>query len=192
MTPYDLESLVDDAYARAGLRRGELVPPTKLARLLGYEVHFVPNMRTMGSRARLEGRKIIGVRSSLLFAGRQHTTGHELGHELLEEAGVGPHEYTEEDCDYLGAAMVIPRRCVRDDAQALALSHKTSETLALLRIGEVLGEPVAVVAPLTVRARGEAQWPEPSVLRSWSRRPRPGLRAVRLQDDRQRIALRTA
>ena len=79
---------------------------------------------------------------------------------------------------------------MRDDASELARLHKTTETLANLRIGEVLREPVAVITPQLVRARGEAQWPDERTLRAWGRRPGPGLVATWLGDDRKRVLLR--
>lgn len=193
MTPQDLESLAEEARARAGLGPREWAPPTKVARLCGYRVILVPNLRTRGMRGTVNGERIIGIRASLPYGERQDACGHEHFHDLFDDAGVKLEpEFEEAACDYGSAALVIPRGFVRDDAEELAVRHKTSETLANLRIGEVLGEPVAVVAPLTVRARGEAQWPEKTLLRAWARSPRPGLKSVRLHDDRSRFLIRVA
>lgn len=123
--------------------------------------------------------------------------GHELGHWLLRRAGYdGADE--EQAADYLGAALIAPRRAflrarrafgdeLPDLAEALALT----ETATALRMGEVERVPLAVVAPARVRTRGPEAWVWPSepTLRAWARRPARGLRKVRLTDDRARVLL---
>lgn len=93
--------------------------------------------------------------------------GHELCHvwfRMREEA----HEHEDLVCDIVGAMLVAPReafrRAVRTVGQrvhALAGHFKTTEALALLRVGEVTGRSVLLVRPSSRIARGEPfVWPE--------------------------------
>lgn len=63
-----------------------------------------------------------------------------------------------------------------------------------LRIGEVTGEPIALVSRKAVRVRGdEWGWPSEEEIRRLSRGDLPPeLRAVRLTDDPKRVFLFTA
>lgn len=90
----------------------------------------------------------------------------------------------EEAADYIGAAIQAPRqafrarlRAVGQDMTQLALPFAITETSAALRLGEVEGLPLAVVAPKSVRVRGPAEWvwPDAETLRTWTRKPVPGL-----------------
>lgn len=183
----DLELLAESTYS-------EWAPPSKIVREEGIEIHLIPNLRTLEQVGKSMGRWIIAIRASLRsnYTRFQFAVAHGRGHIALLEAGFPVEEHREDWCDYFAAAMIIPRRMVRDDAVELARVHKTTETLANLRIGEVLREPVAVITPQVVRARGEAQWPEERVLRGWERKPGPGLVATRLGDDRKRTLIRRA
>ena len=100
--------------------------------------------------------------------------------------------------DYLGAALVAPRRAfasalraLGDDLAELAAVFRSTETAAALRVGEVTGRPLAVVAPHRVRVRGPESWawPDESTLRAWARRGRVGVRRCRLRDDDRRMML---
>jgi hypothetical protein len=120
---------------------------------------------------------------------------HELGHWLLARHGfVGDDE--ERAADHLGAALVAPRRAflsarraVGESLPELADAFGITETGAALRLGEVLGVPLAVVVPATVRVRGPEDWgwPDEWTLRRWARGRTPGIRKVRLTDDPRRV-----
>jgi hypothetical protein len=123
---------------------------------------------------------------------------HEIGHYLLRRARfVGDDE--ERAADYLGAALIAPRRAflaarraMGDDLPNLARTFGMTETAAALRLGEVCHVPLAVVAPQTVRVRGPEEWvwPDESTLRRWARGlAQPGIRKVRLTDDPRRVVL---
>lgn len=185
----DLERVAESGYETPGV-------PTKVARDLGIEVRWVPHLRTLGASGRLAGRAIIAVRSSLSFVRRQFVVAHELGHYLLGREGVPSSEQREEWCDYVGAAIQMPRQAFRARAgevernwAQLALDFHVTETSAALRTAETTGEPMAVVCPHHVYARGEAQWPEETTLRRWARQGGPGLRTARLGDDRRRTVV---
>jgi len=188
----DLEALADGFLRRSGLTG--LQPPSRIAKACGVVVEAVANQRAEGTLGRLRSQWVIGVRASLPYARRQHRVGHEIGHILLVEAGVPTGPYTEAWCDFIGGALVLPRDQVRAVAALGALSEaaeriRTTETLVALRIGEVTGEPVAVVTPHTVYARGDVEWPDKGTLRRWSRSGRVGLRKWRLRDDPKRVVM---
>jgi hypothetical protein len=185
----DLERIAESAYETPGV-------PTKVARELGIEVRWVPHLRMLGASGKLAGRTIIAVRSSLSFIRRQFVVAHELGHYLLSREGVPSAEQQEDWCDYVGAAIQMPRGAFRrrsaetgQNWTQLALDFHVTETSAALRRAETTGEPMAIVCPHRVYARGEAQWPEETTLRRWARQGGPGLRTARLGDDRRRTVV---
>lgn len=165
--------------------------PLQLARALGIVVHLVANLRADGVLGRTPKGAVIGIRRSLPKLYRRHTLAHELGHWGLEEEGIPPAEHAEADCDYIGAALVMPQEEFRRELgeatlQQLAFRFTATETSAALRIGELTNEPVAVITPAKVYARGQAQW-TPESIRRIAARPPIGVRAERLTDDRRRI-----
>jgi hypothetical protein len=167
--------------------------PVRIAKMLGFSVQVVPNLRAAGVLAEVNGQTTIGLRRSLSNEARQHTTGHELGHWVLTREGVRAGPLTEEWCDYIGAALVAPREAFQatlcgSSYADLAREFRTTETLVALRVGELTGEPVAVIAPHAVRARGE--WHQDAHgLRQLARTGGPGVRKCRLTDDPKRWAL---
>lgn len=189
MGPGDLERIAESSYETPGV-------PTKVARDLGIEVRWVPHLRMLGASGKVAGRAIIAVRSSLSFVRRQFVVAHELGHFLLTRDGVVSGDQREEWCDYIGAAIQMPRATFRKRAhetsrswRQLALDFSVTETSAALRQAETTGEPMAVVCPHRVYARGDAEWPEETTLRRWARQGGPGLKTARLDDDRRRTVV---
>lgn len=199
MEPDDLEGLAEGAYRDAGLD-AEQPHVTRLARaLLGPNaIHRGP--RPVHGPAALfrvgkEWRIMIGRAVPPLYA--VFAVGHELGHWLLARAGY--HGDDEEmAADYLGAALLAPRRAfvtarrsLGDDLPALAEAFSMTETGAALRLGEALRVPLAVVSPRLVRVRGPEswQWPDEGTVRRWAVVVTPGLRTARLTDDPRRVLL---
>jgi hypothetical protein len=96
----------------------------------------------------------------------------------------------------VAARLTVPgkafRRALRDgrDREDLARLFRVTETCTVLRIGELTGEGIAVVAPTHIRAAGEWPWPAEDVLRRMLKRPHPLLRTERLGDDPRRIVVR--
>ena len=95
--------------------------------------------------------------------------------------------------------MIAPRRRflgvrgrVGEAPSRLARALETTESLAVLRLGEVTGEPIALVTPARVRLRGTAySWPSEPELRALASAPRvAGIRKVRLTDDPRRVVIR--
>lgn len=190
---WEWERIADDIRVQAGLCDGS---PSRIARALGIDVAYVTGMIDRGGLAEAGGRWFIGIRRSLPDAYREHTIGHELAHWWARTNGVVD---TEEQADYVGAALQMPRGAffsvARETACALsdlAVAFGTTETAAALRLGELERAPVAVVAPVQVRVRGpeEWAWPDADTLRRWARNGRPGLSKARLRDDRRRVVLR--
>ncbi len=186
----ELEGLAEEAYASAGVD-----PPDVVAlafALLGPDA-IVRDQRPMSGPAALVGRSIVIARAATPF-----DVAHELGHFLIRRAGLLI-EDEEAAANYLAGALLAPRRTFREALRTvghrlpeLAEMFAMTETAAALRIGEVEGTPIAVVAPRHVRVRGPEswQWPDERTLRAWARaRELPGITKIRLRDDPHRIVL---
>jgi hypothetical protein len=195
----ELEGIAEAAYAEAKLD-AERPGVVRLARALLGPDAVQRGPRPVASPAALfrvgDAWRILIARS-LPRAYALFAVGHELGHWLLRRHGVQVDD-EERAADYLGGALLAPRRAfiaarraVGDDLAELAEAFSTTETGAALRLGEVIEQPLAVVAPQRVRVRGPESWvwPDESTLRRWARRPAPGLRKVRLTDDPRRVVL---
>lgn len=198
--PYsDLEGCVDALYEIAGCESDEVLFPSSLAeQLFGDEcIQRVPHMIASGALGRAGEQHYIAVRASIRGSAFEHIVGHELGHWILRREGsTMRNTELELACDFIGAAIQTRRRPFargargrERDFKQLALDFQTSETLVALRVGEVLNIPIAVIAPLTVRARGSIEWPDEQRLRMIARRGYPGIARVRLTDDSRRVAL---
>lgn len=117
---------------------------------------------------------------------------HELGHFGLQALG---YANTEDNANGVAAALLMPvasfrarMREVGPDPRQLALPFRVTESAAVLRYGELSGQPLVLVTPQRVRVRGPEEWVWPSEERL--RRGRvPGLAKVRLRDDWRRVAL---
>lgn len=125
---------------------------------------------------------------------------HELGEWRLKQL-----DYRDDDIELMAeaiaAACVLPRDSYRAALRLcgrrfrrIARVFATTETAAARRLGEVTGEPVAVVAPTHVHVSGdEYVWPAPPVLRdiAYAKRMPRGVpvKRVSLTDDRRRRVL---
>lgn len=195
----EAEGLAEEAYARAGLDPEAPHVPRLVRALLGpasvvrgpRPVHAPAALYRLGDRWRI----VVGRHVPSAYA--LHALAHELGHYLLRGAGLNEAE-EEAAADYLGACLIAPRpayraalRSLGPDVRRLAEAFGTTETGAALRVGEVTGRPLVVVAPHRVRVRGpeEWAWPDEATLRAWARRARPGLRKTKLRDDPRRVVL---
>lgn len=167
--------------------------PQSIARAHGIRIIRVPYQRVDGMLAWVDGVPTIGVRASARDP--RWTVAHELGHYGLLRCGV---ENTEDGANYIAGAILMPSiefrerlRQVGPDPVQLALPFDVSQSAAMLRLGEVDGRPLALVAPLSVRVRGPEEWvwPDEQALRAAAATGLPGLAKVRLRDDRRRVAL---
>jgi len=140
--------------------------------LVGADAKLLPD---------LHGRTLIFVRSKLEPAAFRWAVLHEVAEWHLQRVGYRG-ENVELAAELLTAALVVPRESYKvalrlhgEEWEQLALGFATTQTCIALRHGEVTGEPLAVVAPLTVRVRGEEwAWPDERELRRVARAGRPG------------------
>jgi hypothetical protein len=171
-------------------------PPYFLACGLLGSAHVVrvPGLRV---RARWTGHDL-HVRDGLPRTAESYLIAHELaeyvlGRRLLQD------ELIEQRCDELAAALLAPAAAVR---RALAVCGRslpllaeglgTTQSIALLRLGEVTGTPLALVTPAKVHVRGsEYGWPGEAQLRVIAGHGTPvaGLERSVLTDAPRRVAL---
>src|SRR5690606_30327780 len=102
----------------------------------------------------VEGERRIYVRRGLSAARQRFAVAHELAHWAL---GLLSGSEAEARCDALAACLVAPRRAFQralrdtDCYGELAELFGSTESCVALRLGEVTGEPVALVTPSSVR-----------------------------------------
>lgn len=167
---------------------------TLAERLLGAGCLVVAHAASLPGRGvllRRDQQWVIKLRARLTEAEQRFVVGHELSHWALGDNA------SEDDCDALAAALVVPRnifqramRTCGTSLQELAHDLEITQSLAALRIGEVTGEPVALVTPQRVRARG-AEWCWPDRERLWrmARAPVDSVRVQTLTDEPRRVAI---
>lgn len=196
LSPSDAERLADVILDEAGADHASCTPTPELARrLLGPgSVQIVPRsaLRSLGALTRTGDRWRVALRRGLPPELIGHVVGHELAHWAGRRHGV---QLDEDDCNWIGAALVVPKRCVRgallDHVSDLAREVHTTQSLVALRVGEALEVPLALVAPLRIRVRGpeEWHWPDADTIRRWARRPVDMVRPIRLSDDSGRVVV---
>lgn len=195
----DIEGTANALLLRAGLQPDEAPAPLRLAEaLLGpgaVRLVHAGALPGVAALARWGGRWRVALRSTAPRQAQGFAVLHEIGHWALGA------DAPEAACDALAAALLLPRRAYLAAARehgadwpALAARFGCSESAVALRWGEVVGEPLALVAPVRVRVRGEPWgWPPAEEqIRELARAPRPGLASARLSDDRRRVVVRAA
>jgi len=195
----DLEQIAIAFYERHKLDAATPVSTAKLATLELGEDAIVRAELVAGPAARfvLGGRERIGIKRGLPKPYALFFVGHELAHVVLERERFDAGEHLEAACDYLAAALIAPAPSVRAlyrtfgyDLEAIAKKTRSTQTGAILRIGEVEHVPLAAISPRLVRVRGELVWPDERTIRAWARGERPGLQKVPITDGgRGRVAL---
>lgn len=174
-------------YREAGADEDRPPSMASLCRLLtGRAPEFVrmPHRGHAGPHPR--GGWLVRVHSALPPDVKRHVLGHELAHYWFDRIQLrddGPK--LEQLCDALGASLCAPTvafaracRTVGHRVHVLAKAFEVPQELALLRIGEVTGRPVAL---LTKRAivRGEPfGWPCASGLRAAVKSPPPNVHPI--------------
>lgn len=199
----DCEGLAARIYQEARAEPDDPPGPVALAqRWLGRAALVrVPRGVLPGAAASrlVHGQRRIMVRQGLAPGCLTWAVAHELAElALLEEGYFG--RDIEQLADTIAACLIAPRAAVRQIAAglepeeqmvALAEAFRVTDTCAALRIGEVFGTPIVVVAS-KVRARGDAfGWPAEHELRRLGRaKALPvGVRRLRCRDDRRRAVL---
>ena len=188
-----------DAEALIRMAGGEpsdgLSPQQLCLGLLGTRPTYAPLLRSEAELARVAGEWRIFVRRGVPQARARWLVGHEIAEWWhLQRA------YREDDlearCDALGAALVAPRRVYLSarrhhghDVRRLAGALRTTQSLVLLRGGECVGTPTAVVRQGGALVRGEDfGWPE-LTLAAARRLRAPGLQRVAIRDEPKRVGL---
>jgi hypothetical protein len=197
---FDLEALAAEALARANADDED--PPSVfelIEKILGTKVRRPAHLVTAGALARVGETLIVAVKASLPIQRAHHVAGHELGHALIREARLRCDD-EERAADYLGACLMMPRRyveklyrCEGFAPAILAGEVVATQTAAALRIGEVIGMPLAAVSPRIVRVRGAQpfEWGGEERIRELANKRRlgPGIARTRLTDEKGRFAL---
>lgn len=195
MTPGDLDLAARRLRDLAGLDDWDVALPGTIAERLfgpdGYQV--VHGLGPCGELV-LGERSVVRVHAGLSGLEQDFAAAHELGHysDHLEHWGLRGIAL-ERACDVFAAALMMPAApflqalaLFGDDWPTIAPLFGTTETAVILRAGELTGRPVAVVGPQTCRARGDAEWPEETALRTLNGCAVPGLARARLRDDPKR------
>lgn len=193
----DVETVAAELYRSAGIEPAELPGVTALAvRLLGPGA--IQERTALQRRAKLvRAARQIWIQPQLTPEQRTFSIAHELAEWHLDHVS-GSIPDREVLCDAIAAALVVPRdallhaiRNVGRDLERLARHFVTTQSTVALRIGEVTGQPVALVTPQRIVVRGDPwPWPEAQQLRDIARGDEhPALRRTRLTDERRRVTL---
>lgn len=185
-----------DLYEMA--RADELNPPgaLALARGLGLRVAWCEGE---SRQARFEWEtRTIWVPRGLSSIAMNYQIGHEIAEFWCERIGIHSPE-RERLCDALGVRLLAPRPAFKRALQVFGLNlvelrgaFLLSETCVSLRIGEVRGQPIAVVLPDRILARGGPwAWGSEQTLRELALcedLPK-GVHRFRLADEPRRVVL---
>jgi hypothetical protein len=192
MDIWDAEGNAEYLYRLAGENPLEPTGGAVLARLLlgADSVRRAPIARE-GALLHVDGAYRIYIRPGLSASQANFVTAHELAEWHFRHE---KHEDIEHACDRLAAAICAPwmafRHAVRAvgyDLPELAEGFHISESCAALRIGEVVGTPVALVSPKRVRVRGGAWgWPPPNTIRRLAKAAPAPLRSIAVRDQPRR------
>ena len=160
---------------------------------------FGPAFVGMRQEARLEpvdGGSQVQVRKGTAPERARWLAGHELGEWFYRLVG-----YDQPDidarCDAFGAALVCPEyafrsamRRVGHRVHELAATFATTQSVALLRVGELSGRPVLLLRPAGAIARGdEFEWPRTSTLVRALGEGRAACHPLRINDEPDRWGL---
>lgn len=186
------EALAVDILERHGIDPRDPKPGIQLAYCIigGDPVHFDPCLR-VPSKWNPRTRQI-QIRPDLPPRMENYCFGHEVAHYLLQHDQLYWPEFIEREADALAASLLVPapalRWAVRTHGRVLpelADVFTLSESILHLRLGEVLGSPLALVTPRRVHVRGDIEWGSEDVLRAraWGRQPtEPWFELVRFTD----------
>lgn len=182
----DVEGDAALVYERAG---ADMHDPPSIVGLCVRLTGHPPRFRRQCAEACLEDGKV-WLRQGLWLPRARWLTGHELSERYYAETGYDGADI-EERCDALGAALVAPRptflramRTLGHRVHALADAFATTQSLALLRIGEVSGRPVMLLRSPEPLVRGEPYgWPSTSALVRTLRERPAGVHPLRITDE---------
>lgn len=183
-------------YRFAGVNPDQAMSPGELCRrCLGTAPQFAP-LRVEAALCRVRDEWRVFVRKGTRPTRARWLVGHELAEWWLKRQG-HTGEDIEQRCDAIGAALVAPapvvRRAMRldgDDPIALAQRLKTTESLALLRVGEVTGQPVLLAHRHGAIARGDCYaWPHDASWHTAQTWQHAGIKRVEISDAAKRLGV---
>lgn len=190
--------------AQAILREGKMLDvdgPTPMAELCRRLLGSVPRRCALRTEAKLgrdeeTGRPVVFLRRGVPAPRARWLVGHELAEHWLRSAGYQG-EDIERRADAIGAALAVQRepflRAIRSTGHRvheLARVFCTTQSLALLRVGETIGRPVALLRPNGTIARGEPfVWPRTSTLVRALTEGRATVHPLRIVDEPDRWGL---
>lgn len=197
--PDQLADVEGDQMAIYSMARAESDDPPSVADLSLALMQREPEFARIHQEAKLpsaeEGRRPL-VRVGVLPARARWLAAHEIAewyyaHIEYDEPDV------EERCDALGAALIAPRLAFRraisvldHSVYQLAEAFATTQSLALLRVGEVTGRPVALLRSPEPIYRGEPfAWPKCSSLRRALDAGRALVHPLAIRDEPNRVGL---
>lgn len=193
----DVEGCAALMLEMAGL--GALDGPTPMVQLHQFFFGRAPRWCALPTEAKLDEDDegpIVLLRRGLSPARARWLLGHELGEFWMRENGY-EREDIEQRADALGAALAVPRAAFRSAVKhhghrvhTLSRLFATTQSLALLRVGETTGRPVALLRPSGTIARGDAyEWPRTSTLVRALREGRSAVHPLRIDDEPHRWGL---
>jgi hypothetical protein len=163
----ECEAVATYTYERVGLDPSKPAAPGLLCEMLyGTRPVRASGLPRPGLMGRVDGKVRIFVDTSVSPAKARHVSAHELAHALLGRYHDEQDRILESHCDALGACLLVPSAAFRALAERytslydLAHALGVTQSLALLRLGEVTGRPVKLLGR-NERVRGEPfDWPD--------------------------------
>lgn len=163
-----------DAQAFLDWAGADPLEPSGIGALCAAATGRRPRPTALDGEARLEPRGNgfeVLVNRALAPARQRLKVAHELGHWWYARVGYRGGDI-EHRCDMFAAAVVCPRpafksamRWAGHRVHELAERFHTTQSLALLRVGEVSGRPTMLLRPAGPLVRGEPfEWPPTSTL----------------------------
>lgn len=161
----DAEGLAEYVLRRASADADRPQSPRRIAHALGIAVQTAPGGH-WGPAGLWPVKDVptIFLSSRVPTARRPFLIAHEIAEWAAQQLGIVDADI-ERFCDAAAAAIMAPRPAMRallrrvgDDYAAIARALVSTETCAALRVGEVTGRHLAVVAPTAVRVRGLGEW----------------------------------
>ena len=150
------------AFAEEGIRTRELARRLEVEIVRAFGIRLA--MRREAELSRIRGRWTIHLFQKMTPEREAWIIGHELGHYLFRVRGSRPAN-EERRADAIGAALVAPRalfgaaaKRIGHRVHLLAQMFETTQSLALLRIGEVTGRPVLLLRSEPVARGAPFEW----------------------------------
>jgi len=174
--------------------------PTPMVELCRRALGCAPRWTSLRQEAKLgvdvDGRLAVQLRRGIAPPRARWLIGHELAEWWMKRYGY-QRDDIEDRADAIGACIAVPRanfqRAIKTMAHSvtkLARAFATTESLALLRVGETTGRPVLLLRASGPVARGDAfEWPSTSSLLRAMKEGRSHVHPVAIRDEPNRWGL---